>query len=136
MRWIRVFLAGFLATNLHQAALHGMHLAGASPRGGWSLAPTEPFGVPQFLSLSFWAGLWAIALWLPARRFKGGAFWAWWILAGAIGPSLVALLVVFPLKGQAFAAGGDVRIWIAALVLNAIWGLGTAMLLKAFRVAP
>ena len=43
---------------------------------------------------------------------------------------LVALFVVMPLKGKGFAAGGNPVIIIGALVVNAVWGLGTALLLR------
>lgn len=133
LKLFKVFVAGFLATNLHQAALHGLHLAGLVPRMAWNMAPTEPLGVPEFISLSFWAGIWALALWWPSRAFKGARFWAWWIITGAVGPSVVALLVVFPLKGAAFAGGWDPMLWGGAFLLNGIWGLGCAALLRALR---
>jgi len=55
------------------------------------------------------------------------------IVLGAVGPSLVALLVVFPLKGQPVAGGGKPAIIAGALLLNGMWGLGVALLMRLFR---
>ena len=82
------------------------------------------------ISLAFWGGVWAVALW-PLIRLNVG--WRYWITAavlGAIGPTLVALLVVFPLKGQAFAAGWDPKIWVGAFLLNGAWGIGVALFMR------
>jgi hypothetical protein len=49
-------------------------------------------------------------------------------------PSVVALFVVMPLKGMPVAAGGDPKIVAGALLLNGTWGLGTALLLRLFRL--
>jgi hypothetical protein len=45
----------------------------------------------------------------------------------------VALFVVFPLKGLGVAGGWDPKIIVGALLLNAAWGLGTALTLRALK---
>src|SRR5215468_7162812 len=101
MTYVKAFAAGFVATLVfHQGLLAILHAAGASPRGGWSLAKTPPFGVPAVVSLAFWGGLWGILLWQCIARFSGPAFWLWAVVLGAILPSLVAWFVVMPLKGM------------------------------------
>jgi hypothetical protein len=135
VRFLLPFVAGFLATLLfHQGFLFAMHRLGASPRPAYSMAPTWPFGVPSVLSLAAWAGAWAVLL-LPllARWEASWGYWVAWTVAGAVGPSLVALLVVMPLKGRRVAAGGDPRLIVGALLVNGIWGLGTALLLRLLR---
>lgn len=131
---VLAFVAGFLATLIfHQGALGVLHLAGVVPVAPYGMAPTEPLGVPQVISLAFWGGVWGVVLLWPLRRRTGAAYWLGWLVLGAIGPSAVALGVVFPLKGQSVA----LAIVPVALLLNGIWGLGTALLLRAGqRLAP
>lgn len=131
MKYLLSFLAGFLATLVfHQGLLDILHRAGSSPRAAYSMAPSGPFGVPQVLSLAFWGGVWGIALWLAVGRRKGASYWLAALVFGALLPSLVALFVVFPLKGQPVAGGWDPRILVGALLLNGAWGLGTAAFLR------
>jgi hypothetical protein len=134
MRWLGAFLAGFLSTLIfHQGVLALLHRAGATPRAPYVMTPTPPLGVPQVLSLAFWGGVWGIALWLAIRPLGGS--WLYWVTAlvlGALGPSIVALFVVLPLKGQPVAGGWNPSLLVGALLLNGAWGLGTALLLRAF----
>jgi hypothetical protein len=78
----------------------------------------------------FWGGLWGIVLvWLMTALRSADRLWVA-LLFGGILPTLVAILVVTPIKG------GDPleRLQIAGLlrgfVINGAWGLGTAI---AFR---
>ena len=95
------------------------------------MASTQPLHVPAVLSLAFWGGVWGILLWLAIGRYEGQPLY--WILAvviGAVAPSLVALFVVFPLKGQPVAGGWDPAIMVGALLLNGAWGLGVGILMS------
>ncbi|ODR98948.1 hypothetical protein AUC68_07250 [Methyloceanibacter methanicus] len=61
-------------------------------------------------------------------RFSGSAYWLSWILAGAIALPLVAFFVVPPLKGLETPP-----LWpryLVSMMLNATWGLGTALILR------
>jgi hypothetical protein len=132
MRWIAAFAAGFLATLIfHQGAVALLHGAGVAPIEPYPLAPTWPLGVPQVLSLAFWGGVWGLGLWALIRNARGPRYWGICALAGALAPTAVAMLVVFPLKGlpvtTVAVAGG--------LVLNAIWGLGTGVLVLVYFLA-
>jgi hypothetical protein len=129
---IRWFLAGALAVPLfHQVVLALFHAAKWTTRAPFSFEPVKPFGVPQLVSLSFWGGLWGILLGLILVRMRPPRpFWTVAILFGAIAPTLVAAFVVAPLKG--LPAGGDAKLAIIGLSVNAAWGLGTAALYKLF----
>lgn len=135
MRYALAFVAGFASTLLfHQGLLFLLHRAGASPRPAYVMKATAPLGVPAVLSLAFWGGVWAVALLPLLARWQG----SWrelgaWTIAGAILPSLVALLVVLPLKGGRVAGGGDPKLIAGALLLNGAWGLGVALLLRLLR---
>ena len=130
MAYLYAFVAGFLATLVfHQGVLFVLHKAGAAPKAPWDMSPVPPFGVPSVLSLAFFGGLWGILLWLMIRAQVGAAYWIAALVLGAILPTLVALFVVFPLKGLKFAAGWDPKIWIGALLVNGAWGLGVALMM-------
>lgn len=130
MKHVLAFVAGFVATLLfHQGLIGALHAAGAVPFAPFSMSPTWPLGVPQVFSLAFWGGVWGVVLAPLLRGRRGFILWSGWFLLGAIGPTAVALLVVFPLKGIPVAA---THVALGGL-LNGFWGLGTGLLLKVLR---
>ena len=130
MKSLGAFVAGFLATlTFHQGMLAILHLLGPAP-APYNLTPVGPLGVPAVISLAFFGGLWAIPLRWLVRGRQGASYWATAVVFGALAPSAVALLVVMPLKGLGVAGGYDPRIVVGALLVNAAWGLGTAVLLR------
>lgn len=131
MQHIKAFIAGFLSTLMfHQTVLGLLHLGNPSVPLPFNMTTTAPLGVPAVISLAFWGGLWGILLWFLIRNRVGAAHWVMAAVIGAIGPSAVALFVVMPLKGLGVAAGWDPKIIVGALMLNAAWGLGVAMLMR------
>lgn len=131
MRIVKWFIAGFIATLIfHQGLLGLLYAAGISPRAPFNLAATAPLGIPQVVSLAFWGGVWAVALAPLLAKLRASRWWLGWIVAGAIGPSAVALFIVFPLKGMAMAGGWDPKLIIGALLLNGAWGSGCAVMLR------
>lgn len=136
MAYFRAFAAGFISTlTFHQGLLWLFHILGAFPRAPWNMAPVPPLGVPQVVSLAFWGGVWGIAIWHLMRHATGAAYWARAIVFGAIGPTAVALLVVMPLKGMPMAGGWDPKLIVGGLLVNAAWGLGLGVLIRALRRA-
>lgn len=130
---VAAFVSGFLAVLVfHQGVWALFSAAGKTPAPAWSMQRVGPLGVPQVVSSAFWGGLWGIllVLLLPAIEPRLG-YWSGATIAGALLTTLVALLIVFPLKGRPFAAGWNPAIWIFALLVNAAWGLGTAVFLRA-----
>ena len=128
------FAAGALAVPVfHQAALALLHATGIGP-AAWNMVPVPPFGVPALLSAAFWGGLWGIVLALVKPRLpRGGA--AYWLAAlafGAVLPTLVVYLVVLPLKGVLLSAALRWPGIVIGPVVNGAWGVGTALLLRAF----
>lgn len=133
MKQLKAFLAGFASTLVfHQGFLFALNRAGATGIKAWNMAGVPPLGVPAVVSIAFFGGLWGIALWALIRSSKGARYWSAAVIIGAILPTLLALLIVFPLKGLEFAAGWDPKIWIGALMLNGAWGLGVALLMRVF----
>jgi hypothetical protein len=127
------FVAGFLATLVfHQCGLALLHRAGLFGAAAWDLRPVPPFGVPSVLSLAFWGGVWGIVFVLVERAIARcpGGFWPGAALFGAIVPSLVLWLVVLPLKGLPLGLGWQPRFLAVVLILDGLWGLGTAVFLR------
>ena len=126
------FLAGFLAVPIfHQGMLYALIQAGLPlPLQPWSMAPTEPFGVPQVLSASFFGGLWGVLVAHLLRYFAEGVV-HWFVAAVFSGVALtaVAIFVVMPLKGMSVASMNPMAP-IIGFVLNAAWGFGTAAILR------
>lgn len=127
------FIAGFLATLLfHQLTLAILWSVGLAPFGPFSMAPTQPFGVPAVLSLAFWGSVWGILFAQIEGRFSPrGVYWVMAFLFGAFLPSLVALLVVLPLKGRPVGGGWYPSLLLTAFLINGAWGIGTGLFLKA-----
>jgi hypothetical protein len=127
---LKSFIAGFLSTLLfHQGLVALLAATGAIAASAYNMASTEPLGVPAVISLAFWGGVWGIVLWLLVRANHGLKRWVWAAVVGAIGPTAVALLVVFPLKGVDVGLG----MVPVGMVLNGVWGVGTLALLNALR---
>src|ERR1700751_2643354 len=81
-----------------------MGLAAFAP---YSPRPTAQLGVPQVVSTAFWGGVWGMALALVMAWIPGAERLWFAVLFGAVLPSLVAALVVTPLKS------GDLAAWLA-----------------------
>ncbi len=133
-RYLIAFFSGFIATLLfHQGVLSILHALGLTPITPFPLKATSPFGVAQIWALAFWGGIWGIIFggvdhWFP----KGAGYWVTALVFGAIFPSSVAWLIVFPLKGLPAGGGWHAAGLATGLMINGAWGLGTALLLQGF----
>ncbi len=127
------FVAGFFATLIfHQLTLAALWAAGFAPFAPFSMAAREPFGMPAVFSLSAWGGVWGIIFALVDNKFlRRSGYWVTAFLFGAILPSLVALIVVLPLKGKPMGGGWHASLVLTALLINGAWGIGTGLFLKA-----
>ncbi len=134
MKWLLAFVAGFVSTlAFHQGLFELLHLGGAVPKAAWNMTAVPPLGVPSVISLAFWGGLWGLLLWVLVRKQVGGKRWLWGAIWGALLPSIVALFVVFPMKGMPMGGGYDPKLIFGALLLNGVWGLGVVGLMKLYR---
>lgn len=126
MKWLRWFVAGAIAVPLfHQVALWILNMTGAISRRPFAMTPTEPFGIPQLISLAFWGGVWGLILGIfLSERTPRVRYWLFALIFGAVAPTLVAAFIVAPLKGQPMAA--DLRFFLNGALLNGAWGVGTA----------
>ena len=126
------FAAGFLATLVfHQLTLAMLWHAGLAPFAPFSMAATRPFGVPALFSLSFWGGIWWILFALVEHRFPSRTgYWVVAFLIGAVLPSLLALMVVLPLKGRPMGGGWGFPLLVTAFLINGAWGVGTGLIIR------
>ena len=126
------FAAGFLATiTFHQIGIWALHATGITPALPWQTGPVPPFNVPRIVSLAFWGGVWGIVFVLIERwlaRFPGG-YWVGAVLFGAVVPTLVFWFVVLPLRGAPVGGGWVYPGVLVGPIVDALWGLGTAMIL-------
>ena len=135
--FVKAFIAGFVSTLVfHQGVLTLLYLAGAVPRAPYDLGAAPPLRIPAVISLAFWGGVWGAAIWPLLKDTAGAAYWLRALVIGAIGPSAVALFIVFPLKGMGIAGGWDSKLIVAALILNGAWGLGVALLMRLLHRVP
>jgi len=134
-RLLSGFVAGFFATLIfHQLMLGVLWLVGLSPVRPFSMALTHPFGVPAVFSLALWGGVWGMLYALIEGGFSGSAgHWIFAFLFGAFLPSLVALLIVLPLKGRPMGNGWHPPLLVAAFLVNGAWGVGTKLILGMLR---
>src|SRR5262245_2843953 len=129
-KWLLAFLAGFVATLVfHQGALWLLHYAGMTTRTPYVMKPVPPFGVPSVISLAFWGGVWGIVMIAAIGRAKGFYFLA--TVFGAVLPTLVAAFLIAPLR-HIQLTGSPVKLLAIGLIINAAWGLGTAVLYRLF----
>ncbi len=128
------FVAGFFATlTFHQLMLSLLWALGVAPFGPFPMAATQPFRVPVVLSLSFWGGVWGILFALIDGKFpRKAGYWITAFIFGGIFPSLVALMVVLPIKGRPMGGGWHPALLITAFLINGAWGVGAGLYLKAF----
>jgi hypothetical protein len=133
------FIAGFFATLVfHQLTLAVLWIVGLAPFKPFSMTATRPFGIPAVFSLSFWGGIWGILFALIQQGFPRRGYWWSVFLFGAILPSLVALVVVIPLKGGPMGGGWHMSLLLTAFLINGAWGIGTGLILKGLseRFSP
>ena len=124
------FAAGFLSHLIFQGALGtALYAAHLLPSLPWSLAPVSPLGVPQTISLGFWAGLWGMAYaWFEPRltarfgRLLGGAIYAFAPLSGH-------WFVAQPLKGRGIGGGFNPAVIPIELAFTVAFGIGLAVIL-------
>ena len=131
------FIAGFFATILfHQEFLEFLFQLHIIPKKPFSMTPTAPFGVPSFISLSFFGGIWGIVGVLIFRKYiEQKKFWLFLTVFGGIFPPLVAILVVFPAKHMDVNSMLSLKFILMMLLVNAIWGFGTACITKILLMA-
>ena len=119
------FLIGALAVLIvHQPVVGLLHAIGSTPMTPYSLRATRPWGIPGFLSLAFWGGIWTIPIaWVLDRLPRGWVYWVGAAGLGALPPTLTTWFIIFPLKGLSPSDAAASVGMVNALIVNGIWGL-------------
>ena len=128
------FIAGFVATLIfHQIGLMVLRFLGITPAMPYNMNPVPPFGVPQFISLSFWGGVRGIVFvlvepWLA--RGPGGDWGRRCNLRRGL-PDAGSLCLSFYLSEACRPAiGFHFPGILIGPIVNGLWGLGTAVFLS------
>lgn len=121
-----VFAAGVLGALLNSLAVWGFGELGITQALGVKIAPklSAAFLYPRLV----WGGIWGMLFLLPLwqRRIWSRGF------IYSLGPTLVQLFVVFPIKANKGAMGLELGLLTPLLVVvfNAIWGWTAAIWLR------
>jgi hypothetical protein len=128
-RWIGTgAIAGAVSVLVfHQGALALLYGLGLTTRAPYSMELTAPWGIPSLLSLAFWGAIWGAVLAATLARRDGARLVLGAVVFGAVLPTLVALILVAPLKGQPTVTGVVPLAILAAILVNGAWGLGTGL---------
>ena len=122
------FIAGFLATVLfHQTAIWLLTLVLPFPFTPWNMA-TNDYGLPRVVALALWAGVWAVPLCLLIRARPALPAMATGAVLGSLIPSLWGWTVIAAMRGGPLFAGGNTRVILTVLFINAVWGAATVWL--------
>jgi hypothetical protein len=132
------FLVGAGAVvTAHQAALWALHRAGAAPWPAYDVTPTRPFGVPAVASAAFWGGVWWAALAPLLPRVGGaGAYYGRAALLGAVLPNAAGAVLVALGHGQPPGGTPAAAATLSAVLVNGLWGVTAAALLRRAAPAP
>jgi len=121
-----VFGAGCLGGLLNSLAVWIFGMLDITSALGVKIAPqlSAPWLYPRLI----WGGIWGLLFILPLmqRRFLSRG------LIFSLGPTLVQLFVVFPMKANKGVMGLDLGLLtpVFVFVFNAIWGLAAAIWLR------
>ncbi len=117
-----LFSAGALGGLVNSIAVWAFGQAGITKALGVAIAPAL---TPQWLYPRIvWGGIWGFIFLLPI--LENSPFWQGVFFS--IGPTLVQLLVVFPMKAQKGTAGLQLGTLtpLFVFIFNAIWGIVAA----------
>ncbi len=121
-----VFAAGVLGGLLNSLAVWGAGEFGITAAAGVKIAPKFSSGwlYPRLV----WGGIWGLLFLLPMLKTR---IWPRGFIF-SLGPTLVQLFVVFPMKANKGMMGIDLGLLtpLFVVVFNAIWGWTAAIWLR------
>ena len=121
-----VFAAGCLGGLMNSLAVWIFGVIGITSALGVKIAP--PLSAPWLYPRLVWGGIWGLLFLLPLMRkrflYRGLIF--------SLGPTIVQLFIVFPVKANKGIMGFDLGLLtpLFVFVFNAIWGLTAAIWLR------
>ncbi|HUZ64026.1 MAG TPA: hypothetical protein VMU82_10000 [Acetobacteraceae bacterium] len=128
LRAVRGFVAAVISVLIfHQGMWALLHLAGEMPPA-YPAVPIPPLGIPLWLDLCFWGGVWGAVFGLALPRLPARPMWQLGIGLGIVA-ALFGLFIVPLLKGAPEAGGWAVRAFVISFLINGTWGLGVGLIL-------
>lgn len=125
--FIKAFISGFLSTLIFHQGLFGVFfLMGLKPHPPYNLSLVPPFAIPSVVSLAFFGGLWGIIIWKLVSKSIGFKSLFFYFVYGAVGPTLLTYILIFPLKGVPF----NLEMIPYSLLLNGFWGVGVCFFMS------
>jgi hypothetical protein len=121
-----VFAAGCLGGLLNSLAVWIFGVIGITSALGVKIAP--PLSATWLYPRLVWGGIWGLLFLLPLMQkrylYRGLIF--------SLGPTMIQLFIVFPMKANKGVMGFDLGLLTPLLVFvfNAIWGLTAAIWLR------
>jgi hypothetical protein len=121
-----VFAAGVLGGLLNSLAVWGAGEFGITAAAGVKIAPklSAAWLYPRLV----WGGIWGILFLVPMMQTR---IWSRGFIY-SLGPTLVQLFIVFPMKANKGMMGVDLGLLtpVFVVIFNAIWGWTTAIWLR------
>lgn len=121
-----VFAAGVLGGLLNSLAVWGAGELGITAAAGVKIAPklSAAWLYPRLV----WGGIWGILFLVPMMQTR---IWSRGFIY-SLGPTLVQLFIVFPMKAKKGMMGVDLGLLtpVFVVIFNAIWGWTTAIWLR------
>jgi hypothetical protein len=121
-----VFAAGVLGGLLNSLAVWGAGEFGITAAAGVKIAPklSAAWLYPRLI----WGGIWGILFLVPMMQTR---IWSRGFIY-SLGPTLVQLFIVFPMKANKGMMGVDLGLLtpVFVVIFNAIWGWTTAIWLR------
>ena len=121
-----VFAAGVLGGLLNSLAVWGAGELGITAAAGVKIAPklSAAWLYPRLV----WGGIWGVLFLVPMMQTR---IWSRGFIY-SLGPTLVQLFIVFPMKAKKGMMGVDLGLLtpVFVVIFNAIWGWTTAIWLR------
>ncbi|MGI4813912.1 MAG: hypothetical protein ACRYG5_17360 [Janthinobacterium lividum] len=132
-RLILPFIAGFLATVFFQQSAVGLlHVADLSTLSAYSTAPLPPTGLPSFIVDALYGGVWSVLMtWLLRVSPQRPMPWIGACVFGGVAVTAVSIFLIGPLQGS-WPSGNILPRVTFGLTINAVWGWGVLVFLRAF----
>lgn len=132
--YVKALVAGVVSMlAFHEGALWALDALGYVSAMPWHTEPATFFDVPGLVWLGAWGALWGLVLWALIRNAQAAGYYVGALILGAILVTLADLFGVPLLKGHGtdgMMAGLALDHIVTAMILNGVFGLGLALIMR------